>query len=361
MSTVTRLDRNQVLLTDEISLTRYTKLLKVYLRGLEIVEEVLVEVQLLKGTGKESEHMDFLEEREFKNHSFFLGSEYSIGTLPSSFFLFTSEAAKTVTNEIKISLEKRQEQLQVAIQKRESKEVKDVIHCVECDTEWDAKFNVNREHMMSFYGDDIEDWETPDFLTNKVTDEVFCTLEGYARLSRLPFEIIFERTHVINGCNHFNMQLIDLDDKEVNIIPLTEVAKWLVNDKPGMAEWLIGSDGVILPADFITQTRNQRKRDTKPQAKSISVQPQLDSISKKVEGTVYLIGNRENNTLKIGFTTNDVRTRLAAFQVSCAHQLEVLKTKKGNLQDEGELLERFKKFKIRGEWFTWNDSIIENF
>lgn len=225
------------------------------------------------------------------------------------------------------------------------------------DPEWDAEW----KRMNSFYSDDIEDWETPHFLTNKVTDEVFCTLEGYARLSRLPIETIFKRVWVRNSFKEFNMQEIDFGDKRVKIVPLTEVAKWLVNDNPGMVEWLIGSDGVILPTDFITQIRSQRKRDTKPQAKSTSVQSQPASISKRVEGIVYLIGNRENNTLKIGFTSNDVRMRLATFQVSCAHQLEILKTKKGNLQDERELLERFKEFNIRREWFTWNNSIIENF
>lgn len=225
------------------------------------------------------------------------------------------------------------------------------------DAEWNAKW----EHMMFFYGDKIEEWETPDFLTNKVTDEVFCTLEGYARLSRLPIETIFKRAFVRNGFKKFNMQEIDLGDEEVNIIPLTEVAKWLVDDSPRIAKWLIRSDGVILPADFITQIRNQKERDTKPRAKLISSQSQPVSVSEKIDGIVYLIGNRENNTLKIGFTKNDVRTRLAAFQVSCAHRLEIIKTKKGSLQDEKELLKRFKEFNIRREWFNWDDFIIENF
>lgn len=236
------------------------------------------------------------------------------------------------------------------------------------DPEWDAEW----EHMNSFYSDSTDDCETPDFLTSKVTDEVFCTLEGYARLSRLPIEAIFKRVYILGGCKRFNMQEIDLGDEEVNIIPLTEVAKWLVDDNPRVAKLLIGGDGVILPATFVSQIRNQKTLDTKPQdtksqvkpiprTKSIPVRSQPISNNKSTEGIIYLIGNRENNTLKIGFSQNSVRTRLAAFQVSCAHRLEILKTKKGTLIDERELLERFKELKIRREWFLWDDSIIAAF
>lgn len=241
------------------------------------------------------------------------------------------------------------------------------------DLEWDAEW----EHISSFYSDSTDDCETPDFVTSKVTGEVFCTLEGYARLSRLPVQTIFKRTYVINGCKRFNMQEIliqvyDCDD-EVNIIPLTEVAKWIVDDNPQVAKLLMGDDNVILPANFISQIRNQKTLDTKPQSKlipkarsippikSIPVKSKPVSSNKSVEGNIYLIGNRENNTLKIGFSENSVRTRLAAFQVSCAHRLEILKTKKGTKQQEKELLERFKEFKISREWFIWNDLIIENF
>ena len=107
-------------------------------------------------------------------------------------------------------------------------------------------------------------------------------------------------------------------------------------------------------AEVVRET--QKAVDVKLQIKS---QPVFNS--KTIEGTVYLIGNRENNTLKIGFTNNDARTRLAAFQASCAHRLEIIKTKKGSLQDEKELLKRFKEFNIRREWFNWDDFIIENF
>lgn len=237
------------------------------------------------------------------------------------------------------------------------------------DPEWDAKW----EHMRSFYSDGIEEWETPDFLTSKITGEVFCTLEGYARLSRLPIEAVFKRVYVIGGRKRFNMQEIDLGDEEVNIIPLTEVAKWIVDDNPRVARLLIGDDDIILPTNFVSQLRNQKALDTEPQAKSIlraksipltksiPVKSKPVSDNKSVEGIIYLIGNRENNTLKIGFSKSSVRTRLAAFQVSCAHRLEILKTKKGTQQQEKELLERFKEFNISREWFNWNDSIIENF
>lgn len=106
-------------------------------------------------------------------------------------------------------------------------------------------------------------------------------------------------------------------------------------------------------------------RSSPHEAKAINTKSQVKSQSvlggKNVEGTIYLIGNRENNTLKIGFSENSVQARLAAFQVSCAHRLEIIKTKKGDLQDERELLEKFKEFNIRREWFRWDNSIIDGF
>lgn len=358
MDTVTRSEENQLNSIEELPLARYIKYLEVFVTGLKNQLRTMTEFDSLhKSWQDDYSFMSYIleDEPEFEDNS-------KIGT--SGFFQYTSEATRELITRIETIIQRRKKELQVVTKRSVNKEIENIKYYMKYDAEW--------EYRNSFYSDDIDDWETPDFLTSKVTDEVFCTLEGYARLSRLPIEAIFKRVYVLGGCKRFNMQEIDLGDEEVNIIPLTEVAKWLVDDNPRVAKLLIGGDGVILPATFVSQIRNQKTLDTKsqdtrsqvkliPKTRSIPVQSQPISSNKNTEGTIYLIGNRENNTLKIGFSKDSVRTRLAAFQVSCAHRLEILKTKKGTLNDERELLKRFKKFNIRREWFTWDDSIIAAF
>lgn len=85
-----------------------------------------------------------------------------------------------------------------------------------------------------------------------------------------------------------------------------------------------------------------------------------DIINTSNKGLIYLVGDKKFKVLKIGYTTN-IKQRLKALQNNCPHKLEILKIKEGSLQQERELLEQFKDFKIRGEWFTWDNSIIAAF
>lgn len=83
--------------------------------------------------------------------------------------------------------------------------------------------------------------------------------------------------------------------------------------------------------------------------------------TKKIaDGVVYLIGNKSAGILKIGYSTN-VDQRLKTLQRGCAFELGIIKTKKGTLTDEQQLLERFKKHRLKGEWFKWCDHIVSQF
>lgn len=78
------------------------------------------------------------------------------------------------------------------------------------------------------------------------------------------------------------------------------------------------------------------------------------------DGIVYLLGNEQARILKIGRTI-DLEQRLRHLQSNSAYTLEIIKTKEGCFDIEKAELLKAKNFRIQGEWFTWDDSIIENF
>ncbi|MCP4336644.1 MAG: hypothetical protein GY679_02205 [Mycoplasma sp.] len=70
----------------------------------------------------------------------------------------------------------------------------------------------------------------------------------------------------------------------------------------------------------------------------------------KEDGVVYFIGNQEEGNVKIGFST-DVNRRIKELQTSSPSKLKILKTFPGDISKERELHERFKEYRIKGEWF----------
>ena len=82
--------------------------------------------------------------------------------------------------------------------------------------------------------------------------------------------------------------------------------------------------------------------------------------SAKQNGIVYMIGSEKAKILKIGFTKN-LEERFKQLQAGRAYELKVIKTKPGTFKTEQQALKRAKRFHIHGEWFTWDDSIVENF
>lgn len=91
-----------------------------------------------------------------------------------------------------------------------------------------------------------------------------------------------------------------------------------------------------------------------------TIPKQLNVSRNKTVGSIYLIGNKSAGILKIGYSTN-VLQRLKSLQINCAFHLEIIKTKEGSVQDEQILLDRFKKHRLKGEWFTWSDYIVNQF
>ena len=82
---------------------------------------------------------------------------------------------------------------------------------------------------------------------------------------------------------------------------------------------------------------------------------------KEVKGDcVYLVGCQKNKTLKIGLSRNPEK-RLSQLQVSSPHPLKILAKVKGSRGLEQQLHKEFSCLKLSGEWFKWDDSIIEKF
>lgn len=88
---------------------------------------------------------------------------------------------------------------------------------------------------------------------------------------------------------------------------------------------------------------------------------ECDLISKKqLQSEVYLIGCKENNTMKIGYSI-DVNGRLHELQISSPFKLEYIIGTKGGRSLEQQLHFEFRDLRISGEWFKWDDRIINKF
>jgi predicted transcriptional regulator len=75
---------------------------------------------------------------------------------------------------------------------------------------------------------------------------------------------------------------------------------------------------------------------------------------------IYLIVCEENKTCKIGFS-NLPEKRLSQLQTGNPNYLRLATVIQGSFKDEKILHEKFKKFKINGEWFSYSKEIKEYF
>lgn len=75
---------------------------------------------------------------------------------------------------------------------------------------------------------------------------------------------------------------------------------------------------------------------------------------------IYLITCLQNNSCKIGFSS-DPKKRLTSLQTSNPYKLELSAIIDGDIIKEKELHEKFKEFSLLGEWFKYNQSIMEFF
>ncbi len=77
-------------------------------------------------------------------------------------------------------------------------------------------------------------------------------------------------------------------------------------------------------------------------------------VSQDPPGYVYLIREAVSRLVKIGYSANVTR-RHKNLQNSNPNQLDLLWHTPGDLDLEGMLMERFKKRRVRGEWFDFGE------
>ena len=75
---------------------------------------------------------------------------------------------------------------------------------------------------------------------------------------------------------------------------------------------------------------------------------------------IYFISSPNQKAIKIGHTGDNVYTRLSVIQVGNPEKLELLGTMEGDEEKEAQLHEWFESYRIRGEWFE-NDSTVINY
>ena len=71
---------------------------------------------------------------------------------------------------------------------------------------------------------------------------------------------------------------------------------------------------------------------------------------------IYLIVCPAMGACKIGFT-DSLKNRLTQLQIGCPDALIVHFLVDGSKSNEKQLHEKFKQFKMRGEWFHYNETI----
>ena len=76
---------------------------------------------------------------------------------------------------------------------------------------------------------------------------------------------------------------------------------------------------------------------------------------------IYLISDVKKEYCKIGYTQKDPLSRLCSIQVGNPIELEISFLIEGSRKLEKQLHKKFEEYYIRGEWFIYNDSIINYF
>ena len=71
---------------------------------------------------------------------------------------------------------------------------------------------------------------------------------------------------------------------------------------------------------------------------------------------IYVIGNKEHNICKIGFT-NNVFKRIRSIQTGCPFPLEIFCVIHGSMETEKKLHEKYKDLRLNGEWFKYQNPL----
>jgi hypothetical protein len=79
----------------------------------------------------------------------------------------------------------------------------------------------------------------------------------------------------------------------------------------------------------------------------------------KEKGLIYFVKSNKNQEIKIGFTSGQVEERIRTLQTSHPYQIELLATISGDMKFERSLHERFKEYRLQGEWFFPHPELID--
>jgi hypothetical protein len=75
-------------------------------------------------------------------------------------------------------------------------------------------------------------------------------------------------------------------------------------------------------------------------------------------GNIYFIQGEKTKNIKIGFTM-DLDNRIRQHQGSSGETLNLIGQTEGKQSLEAEIQRKFKKYKVHGEWFKPDDSLIQ--
>jgi transcriptional regulator of acetoin/glycerol metabolism len=73
---------------------------------------------------------------------------------------------------------------------------------------------------------------------------------------------------------------------------------------------------------------------------------------------IYFIQAGNDGPIKIGWTTNGIKERLANLQTSSPYPLKLLGVMEGELKDELQLHRMFSEYLVTGEWYSSNKDLL---
>jgi hypothetical protein len=74
---------------------------------------------------------------------------------------------------------------------------------------------------------------------------------------------------------------------------------------------------------------------------------------------IYFIRYGSKRLVKIGYSADHPRIRMASMQTSAPERLFLIGMAPGGLEDEAEWHRRFDHLRVRGEWFKWTPELRE--
>ena len=73
---------------------------------------------------------------------------------------------------------------------------------------------------------------------------------------------------------------------------------------------------------------------------------------------IYFIQAGIRGAIKIGYSNNGVKERIAALQIASPEKLMLIGAMEGTQEDESDLHNKFEEYYIRGEWFKPDIKLI---